>query len=60
MALSRNSKTAYGYNVLEFNTGFGPKTGYFDDVTFSTIPEPASALLLLLGMPLLYRKNRVS
>jgi hypothetical protein len=56
MALSRNSKTAWGYNVLEFNTGFGATTGYFDDVTFSTIPEPASILLLAAGMLLVRRR----
>ena len=34
-ALGSNSKMAFGYNVLEFNTGFGNKTGYFDDVVFT-------------------------
>lgn len=48
-ALGRNSKTAYGYNVLEFNTDFGSTAGYFDDATFQTIPEPASAVLLLMA-----------
>lgn len=49
-ALGRNSKTAFGYNVLEINTNFGSRTGYFDDVTFRTIPEPASILLLTGGI----------
>ncbi len=50
-ALGRNSKTAFGYNVLEFNTGFGNKTGYFDDVVFSSpIPEPSGVLLLACGI----------
>jgi hypothetical protein len=39
----------YGYNVLELNTGYGPTTGYFDDVSFSVIPEPNTAALLLCG-----------
>jgi hypothetical protein len=54
-ALSRNSITAYGYNVIEFNTKFGSQTGYFDDVSFT--PEPASIGLLALGS-LLVRRRR--
>jgi hypothetical protein len=51
LALERNSQTAFGYNVLEFNTNFGSTTGYFDDVTFSsTIPEPGSLLVLISGI----------
>jgi hypothetical protein len=57
MALSRNSKTAYGYNVLEFNTNFGSQTGYFDDASFSVIPEPASVLLLAGGIALIRRRR---
>ncbi len=50
-ALERNSKTSFGYNVLEFNTNFGSTTGYFDDAAFSsTVPEPATGILLLLGL----------
>ena len=49
-ALGRNSKTAYGYNVLEFNTNQGSTTGYFDDATFQTVPEPTSMLLLVCGI----------
>lgn len=56
-ALGRNSKTAFGYNVIEFNTAFGAKTGYFDDVTFS-IPEPASVLLLVGGILMLWTRRR--
>lgn len=55
-ALSRNSKTSWGYNVLEFNTKFGSQTGYFDDVTFSIIPEPASLFLLVGGLFLMHRR----
>jgi hypothetical protein len=58
-ALGRNSKTAYGYNVLEFNTNFGPTTGYFDDATFSSVPEPASIALFLSGIALLWSRRRV-
>jgi hypothetical protein len=49
-ALSRNSKLAFGYNVLEFNANTGATTGYFDDATFQTIPEPTSILLLACGI----------
>lgn len=58
MALTRNTKTsaAWGYNILEFNSKFGSQTGYFDDVTFSVIPEPASLLLLAGGMLLVRRR----
>jgi hypothetical protein len=61
-ALERNSKTAFGYNVLEFNTNFGSATGYFDDVTFSTIPEPATLILLMLSVSALFcrRYQRIS
>jgi hypothetical protein len=46
---SHNSVTAWGFNVLEMNTYYGATTGYFDDVSFSVIPEPGSAVLLLCG-----------
>ncbi len=49
-ALTRNSTTSFGYNVLELNTNFGATTGYFDDVSFSAIPEPGSAGLLSAGL----------
>jgi hypothetical protein len=39
----------FGYNVLELNTDFGPTTGYFDDVSFSLVPEPGTTALLLCG-----------
>lgn len=32
--LEHNSVTNYGYNVIELNASFGPRTGYFDDVSF--------------------------
>lgn len=46
---SHNSMTAWGFNVLEINTNYGSTSGYFDDVSFSVIPEPGSAALLLCG-----------
>ena len=46
--------TAWGYNVIEFNTMYGTVSGYFDDVTFT--PEPAT--MLLLGIPLLLVRRR--
>lgn len=57
-ALGRNSKTAFGYNVLEFNTNFGSTSGYFDDATFSSVPEPASIALFLSGIGLLRSRRR--
>jgi hypothetical protein len=57
LALSRNSKLAFGYNVLEFNTNQGTMTGYFDDATFSTVPEPASILLLAGGIMMLFTQR---
>lgn len=47
--LVHNSVYSYGFNVIEVNTGYGPTTGYFDDVSFSVIPEPSTAALLLCG-----------
>jgi hypothetical protein len=57
-ALSRNSKEPFGYNVLEFNTDQGSMTGYFDDATFSTLPEPALAGALGCGLILVVVRNR--
>lgn len=54
-AIQRNSKTAFGYNVLELNTNFGSMTGYFDDVSF--VPEPSSLLLLAGGLVLVRRRR---
>ena len=34
--LVHNSVTTYGYNIIEINANFGPVTGYFDDVSFSS------------------------
>jgi len=48
--IGKNSKTAFGYNVLEFNTNFGSLTGYFDEATFSSIPEPSAVVLLVIGL----------
>lgn len=59
MALSRNAVAPSGYNIVEFNTKFGSQTGYFDDVTFSTVPEPMSVLLLGVSA-LLMRRRRVA
>ena len=39
-----NSVLKWGYNVLEVNTEFGAQTGYFDDVTFSTVTGSATTL----------------
>ena len=47
--LTHSAVSIWGFNVLELNTGNGPTTGYFDDVSFSMIPEPGSAALLLCG-----------
>ncbi len=47
--LTHNAVLTYGYNVIEVNTGYGPTTGYFDDISFSVIPEPSTAALLLCG-----------
>jgi hypothetical protein len=57
-ALERNSITAFGYNVLEFNTNFGSATGYFDDVTFGTIPEPGTVMLLVVSVPVFSCRRR--
>jgi hypothetical protein len=57
-ALGRNSKLAFGYNVLEFNTNQGSITGYFDDATFSSVPEPATIALLLLAAMTVRCANR--
>jgi len=47
--LTHNSTTTYGFNVLEMDMGYGPTFGYFDDVSFSVVPEPSTAALLALG-----------
>ena len=60
-ALGRNSKLAFGYNVLEFNTNQGSITGYFDDATFSSVPEPATAVLLFAaGIAILFVNRQSS
>jgi hypothetical protein len=48
-ALTHSAVLTYGYNVLELNTDYGTTAGYFDDVSFSQIPEPGTAALLLCG-----------
>lgn len=35
--LEHNSITNFGYNVLEINASFGPRTGYFDGISFDTV-----------------------
>jgi hypothetical protein len=47
--LTHNAILTYGYNVLEVDSGFGATPGYFDDVSFSVVPEPGTAALLLCG-----------
>ena len=47
--LTHSGVTTWGYNALELNTDYGPTTGYFDDLSFSAIPEPGTATLLLCG-----------
>jgi hypothetical protein len=41
--LEHNSMTNYGYNVIEINTKFGPKTGYFDDINFTVLSGGGAA-----------------
>jgi hypothetical protein len=47
--LTHNAVLTYGYNVIEVDTCYGSTAGYFDDVSFSVIPEPSTAVLLLCG-----------
>jgi hypothetical protein len=49
--------TTGGVNVLELNDGFGSTVANYDDLTLSTVPEPAS-LGLLAGTLLLLRRKR--
>ena len=42
-------QTASGVNVIELNDGFGTTVGNYDDVTLSTVPEPAAVSLLFCG-----------
>ena len=59
--LTHSAVLTYGYNVLELNNDFGPTGGYFDDVSFSVIPEPSTAALLLgAGLAWLALRRRVS
>jgi hypothetical protein len=41
--------TTQGLNVIELNADFGSIQGYFDDFTLSSVPEPSTAALLLVG-----------
>jgi hypothetical protein len=49
-----------GYNVLEVNGDYGTTPGYFDDVSFGTVPvpEPAAVALLALGGLVVVRRRR--
>lgn len=46
---THNSVLTTGYNVIELNTNYGATSTYYDDVTLSAIPEPATLILLSLG-----------
>ena len=47
---THNSVMSRGYNVVEFNTNYGSTSGYFDDASFGTIPEPGSLVALAVGL----------
>ena len=48
-ALTHNSTTSWGINVIELNTNYGSTTGYFDDISLTLVPEPGTASLLVFG-----------
>jgi hypothetical protein len=47
--LVHNSVYNWGFNVIEVDTGYGATPGYFDDASFSVVPEPSTVALLLCG-----------
>lgn len=47
---THNSMTSVGYNVLEFNTGFGSSPAFYDDASFGRVPEPGSLIALAVGL----------
>ncbi len=56
-----DASTAAGYLGLRLAAGNSNQTAYFDNLQVHSIPEPATALLLLpAGALLLYRKRRAA
>ncbi len=55
---AHNSVLTTGYNVIELNTNYGATSTYYDDVTLSAVPEPATLMLLSVGGLLVVRRRK--
>jgi len=49
LAVARPFTGAAGINVIELNDGFGSQPAFYDNVTLSSVPEPGTLALIVLG-----------
>ena len=49
LAVSRPFTGASGINMIELNDGFGSQPAFYDNVALSSVPEPGTLTLIVLG-----------